>query len=235
MTAMYQQSRAVTKVAEGYRIVGIPFKPVNAITVSDTAWRKLVSLRHKVDASFRDSVDKDWILEKTASGDVRASVSVFNGRPYVHVRAWSGRFPTRNGTSVRNWEEFAEFLRGGDDDADSGIDVGEDEDVKLGSETYSTILTEAATTEMRRLCEGCVNDWPSQLDHACITGCPSTVAEAVANVSVTPEYFAVRLAQAAMERAYVLKRVPREVLDAVIARHDARLRAALSESLSSDY
>ena len=80
MTAMYQQSRAVTKVAEGYRIVGNPFKPVNAITVSDTAWRKLVSLRDEVDASFRDSVDKEWILEKTASGDVRASVSVFKRR-----------------------------------------------------------------------------------------------------------------------------------------------------------
>ena len=88
---------------------------------------------------------------------------------------------------------------------------------------------------MRRLCEGCVNDWPSQLDHTCLTGCPGAVAEAMANVSVTPEYFAVCLAQAAMEHPYVLKRVPREVLDAVIARHDARLRAALSESLSSDY
>ena len=166
---------------------------------------------------------------------MRASVSVFNGRTYVHVRAWSGRFPTKNGTTVWDWGEFAELLRRPDDDKDSGIDVDEDEDVKLGSETYAAILTETATREMRRLCEGCVNDWLSQLDHACITGCPSTVVEAVANVSVTPEYFAVRLAQAAMERAYVLGRVPREVLDEVIARHDGRLRTALLKSLGRDY
>jgi hypothetical protein len=242
MSATYQPrpavstTRAVTKVDEGYLIVGNAFKPANAIVVSDAVWKKLVSLRNEIDAAFRDSVVKYWVLEKTSSGEVRASVSVYNNRTYFHVRAWSDGFPTKNGTTVWAWGEFAELLRlAATDDMDSGIDVDEDEDVKLGSETYAAILTESAGAEMKRLCEGCVNDWPSQRDHACITGCPSTVAEAVANVSVTPQYFAVRLAQAAMERDYVLGRVPREVLDAVIEHHDDHLRATLRESLSSDY
>jgi hypothetical protein len=223
----------VTKVAEGYLIVGNPYKPDKAITVSEAAWRELVRRRDEINAAFREPDEKDWVLEKTPSGDVRASVSVFNNRTYVHVRAWSGLYPTKNGTTVWAWGDFAELLRRAADD--SAIDVDEDEEVKLGSETYGDILTESATEEIRRLCEGCVNDWPSQQDHACLTGCPGTVAEAVGNVSVSPEYFAVRLAQAAMERSYVLGRVPRATLEEVIARHDDRLRETLREKLIADY
>jgi hypothetical protein len=222
----------VTKVAEGYLIVGNPYKPDKTIVVSEAAWRELVRRRDEIDAAFREPDEKDWVLEKTPSCDVRASVSVFNNRTYVHVRAWSGLYPTKNGTTVWAWGDFAELLRRAAAD-DSAID--EDEEVKLGSETYGDILTESAKEEIRRLCEGCVNDWPSQRDHACLTGCPGTVAEAVGNVTVSPEYFAVRLAQAAMERSYVLGRVPRATLEDVIARHDDRLRETLREKLITDY
>ena len=225
-------TRTVTKVPEGYRIVGNPYKPDKAITVSVTAWRELVRLREEIDAAFREAEEKHWVLEKTPSGDVRASVSVYNNRTYAHVRAWRGPFPTKNGTTVWAWGDFAELLQraANDDDGDSGID-DEDDDVKLGSETYAAVLTEAATRELRRLCEGCVKDWPSQLDHACIVGCPDTVAQAVGNVAVSSEYFAVRLAEAAMERSYVLRRVPRETLGEVIERHDASLRETLRQNL----
>jgi hypothetical protein len=123
---------------------------------------------------FRDVVAKEWTLEQTGKGEVRASVNVINDRPYVHLRAWSGVFPMRNGTSIRNWEAFAKTLFGRNDD--------EDDEVKLGLETYRDILTEAVGTEMRRLCHECVNDSPSQTDHPCIMGCDNIAAEAVGNV-----------------------------------------------------
>jgi porphobilinogen deaminase len=45
---------------------------------------------------------------------------------------------------------------------------------------------------------------------------------------VTPEYFAVILARAAMERYYVLTRVPRELMEEdIIPKHDAAIRDSL--------
>ena len=225
-------TRTVTKVPEGYRIVGNPYKPDKVIVVSEAGWRELVRRRDEFDTAFREPDEKDWVLEKIPSGDMRASVSVFNNRTYFHVRAWSGPYPTKNGTTVWAWGDFAELLRLATTD-DSVI--AEDEEVKLGTETYADILSESAKKEIKRLCDGCTNEWPSQRDHACLTRSPGTVAEAVGNVTVPPEYFAVRLAQAAMERSYVLESVPRATLEDIIVRHDDRLRETLREKLVTDY
>jgi len=225
-------TRAVTKVPEGYRILGNPYKPDKTIVVSEVAWRELVRRRDEFDAAFREPNEKDWVLKKTPSCDVRASVSVFNNRTYFHVRAWSGLYPTKNGTTVWAWGDFAELLRLAATD-DSVI--AEDDEVKLGTETYAGILAESAKEEIKRLCEGCTNAQPSQRDLVYLTGSPGTVAEAVGNVTVPPEYFAVRLAQAAMERSYVLESVPRATLEYIIVRHDDRLRETLREKLVTDY
>ncbi len=200
--------------------MGNTFKPANTITLSQRAWKKLLDIRDEVGECFRDVVAREWTLEMTGKGEVRASVNVFNDKPYVHVRAWNGVFPTRVGTCIRDWEEFAKTLDGPHDEE-------EDVETKLGLETYRDILTEAAGTEVRRLCYGCVSDSPSQLDHPCVMGCDSMAAEAVGNISVTPEYFAVRLAQTAMERAYVLTRVPHKLMEDTIAKHDAIIRDSL--------
>ncbi len=226
---MTQPTSTVTKVREGHLLVGNTFKPANAITLSERAWKTLIAIRDEVGECFNDDVAREWTLEMTGKGEVRASVNVFNDRTYVHVRAWNGLFPTRVGTCIRDWEAFAKMLCERNDDVDSGIGVDEDdEETRLGLETYRNILTEAAGTEVRRLCYGCVSDSPSQLDHPCVMGCDQMAAEAVGNVSVTPEYFAVRLAQAAMERSYVLTKFPRQLMeDIIIPKHDAIIRDSL--------
>jgi hypothetical protein len=57
---------------------------------------------------------------------------------------------------------------------------------------------------------------PSQMDHPGLMGSSSMAAEAVGNVKVSPEYFAVRLAQAAMDCSYMLSRFPHEVMVDVV-------------------
>jgi hypothetical protein len=131
------------------------------------------------------------------SYDVRANVSVFNERPYVHLRVWSGAFPMKNGTTIHNWGKFMTLVR--DEDNDSGFgeeeneDEDEDEDVKLGIEVYHIMLSESVNAAVRRLCEGCAIS--RGRSHACcLMGWSSMTAEVVGGVSVSSEYFAVRLA-----------------------------------------
>ncbi len=227
---MTQPTSSVTRLGEGYRLVGNTFKPTNAITLSRGAWKKLLDIRDEVGECFRDVVAREWTLEMTGKGEVRASVNVFNDRPYVHVRAWNGLFPTRVGTCIRDWDQFVKTM-GGPHDREEDDDV----ETKLGVEVYRDMLTEAAGTEVRRLCYGCVSDSPSQLDHPCVMGCDSMAAEAVGNISITPEYFTVRLAQAAMERAYILTRVPHQLMQDVVARHDATIRDSLRVTYGTQF
>lgn len=158
------------------------------------AWERLLEWRHQIEKSLKQQKERQWKLDEEDS-DLRAHVNNYQGKCYLHIRHWYNDKPTKNGVSMlkEDWNVIK-------------ASMVENPEAALGIKVVKKLLQEAVSKIIKEKCEGCVNDWPSQNDHACLQGDDMAILyidKAVGKVSALQ--FIASLAEAATEEKLIVE------------------------------
>jgi hypothetical protein len=159
----------------------------------------MAGLHGPVNGSSKSTADNGlwWCLsEACETAQVRVSLSVFNGAPYCNIRVYVGDTASRQGVTL-NQSQWPS-VRGA---------LGVDAEADVAREVYTTMLREALLQGVGNSCEGCVQDWCSQSDHACLQEKKSLAIKVLSGrLFIDPFAFQTRLAAKASERRLSLQR-----------------------------
>ena len=181
---------------------GIEIREVNKerqITLSKDAWESLCACKVQLSNALSDDVETQFDLDE----NIKAHTSKYNDNIYLHIRSWWNGFPTKTGVSLRklDWEQLEHHLKQGPD-------------MKLGVKVLHSLISKFVGDYMRVDCEGCLKDWPSQTDHACLMNTQQLAAAAVekATNNLCPAQFISALANEAYKEKIVLDSRPFQLL-----------------------
>ena len=137
--------------------------------------------------------EKNWRI----GNNLRASISIFNNKPYIHIRRWFRDHPTKEGVTLHTpeWNYLSPYLR-------------LDKEQELGISSLVNIMSYDLNNVLKENCDGCKNNWNSQNDHLCLTQTLEDVQERINTVFQKVEYqdFLVELAYQAKQKKIMIKR-----------------------------
>ena len=118
------------------------------------SWLRLIILKDTIQATIDSKNEERWSI----GNDLYVNTSLFNDGVFLHIRAWWNDRPTKQGVSfpLHEWHHLSSFLN---------LDDGE---VILGISVFQNMLNEAVGDFIKKNCEGCLENLPSQRDHACL-------------------------------------------------------------------
>ena len=119
------------------------------------AWQRLVDIQKQIEQHLVNGKDQRWILDEDK--EIWAQVNRFKGCIYIHIRHWYNDRPTKHGVSIttNGWKVIKPHL----------IPKAE---VTLGMKVLQSLLKEQLDKLIKKHCEGCEIDSPSQRDHGCL-------------------------------------------------------------------
>lgn len=123
-------------------------------------WLRLISLKDTIQSNIDSKSEERWAL----GNELYVLTSIFNGSVFIHIRAWWNDRPTKQGVSfpIHEWRHLYSFLNLDGDETDLGVSV------------FQEMLNEAVEDYIKKHCDGCLENSPSQKDHSCIMKSKST-------------------------------------------------------------
>lgn len=119
------------------------------------AWQRLVEIQNQIEQYLANGKDQQWILDEDK--EIWAQVCRFKGGIYIHIRHWYNGRPSKHGVSITptGWKVIKPHL----------IPKAE---VTLGMKVFKDLIKEHLDKLIKKHCEGCEIDSPSQRDHGCL-------------------------------------------------------------------
>ena len=155
---------------------GVEIKHVNkdkSIFLSKEAWQNLSECHLRLEKALKDN--EEYMCTLDASKDLKAHTTSFNNKMYLHVRTWWNDKPTKTGVALleEDWNLLTPYLT-------------RNPETVLGVVVMKRMIEERLAECIRLACTGCVNNYPSQRDHACLMHPNLTADSAMKRVVVPP-------------------------------------------------
>ena len=158
------------------------------------AWSSLSALQHDISHAVHNKEEEVWMLDE--STNLRAHISPYQGKWYLHLRHWNNEYPTKNGVALflpNDWDWLKRQLK--------------TEEMELAVKVMTQLVKENVSKRISKSCDGCQHDWPSQLDHECLqpgqTKAEVHLEKAIRDVK--PLKFIASLAEAACDANLILE------------------------------
>ena len=177
------------------------------IFLSTSAWSLLAECKTQIDKAL----ETNTVMQQTIDDrkDIKVHTSSFNGKTYLHIRAWWQNRPTKNGVSFlqNEWEELKDHLTMSAEST-------------LGISVMKQLIQKRLQDVIRDICDGCINDWPSQRDHICLVEIADTTEKAVNKIKedIVAKDFILLLAKEANKQDLILE-IPHQTFKRVMAFH----------------
>ena len=163
------------------------------IFIPRNSWLQLIESRPTIDEHLTNKKEKNWRI----GNNLRASISIFNDKCYIHIRRWFRDHPTKEGVTLHTpeWSYLSSYLC-------------LDKEHELGISSLVNIMSQDLNNFLKQNCDGCKNSWNSQTDHLCLTIPLEDVKERLNTVFQKVEYkdFLMELALQARQKNTVIKR-----------------------------
>ena len=177
------------------------------IHLSTDAWEHLIRLRKDIDHALKNPSEISWKIDE--QNNIQVQINNFQDKWYFHIRKFWKSGPTKTGIAVlaSEWKEFKTHLK---PSAES----------KLGLEVYTAMVGERVGELVRAACDGCQQEWSSQLNHACIMDARTTAEQQMnaAVMKVTALDFILELAKKAHEKKVILEK-PHQTFKRIVQFH----------------
>lgn len=163
------------------------------VFVPRDSWLELVALKDTIQERLETKTEERWSI----GNNIIVATSLFNNSIFLHVRVWWNDQPSRQGVSMpfHEWRHLHSFLQF-------------DDEALLGVSVFKELLTESVTDYINKHCDGCLENWPSQNDHACLVDKCSTANSCIDGLfnQVNIFDFITRLAKHGESKKIVVKR-----------------------------
>jgi len=183
------------------------------------SWECLVECKNQIEQALKGKLEFQWKID--VDKDIRAHTSMYQGQCYLHIRYWWKDNPTKRGVAFleKDWEELKSHMK-------------ESAETSLGVSVVKQMLRERLHDIIRSQCEGCDNNWPSQMDHDCCLMEGKTTAEFSIDKAVTKVTaidFIMLLAQEACKRKLILE-MPHQTFKRIMLFHIQEIKQEVIES-----
>lgn len=163
------------------------------IYITRDSWLQLVALKDVIQKKLDSKTSERWPI----GNNIYAVTSLFNDSMFLNIRVWWNEKPTKQGVtmSIQEWRHLYNFLHF-------------DDEAVLGISTLEDMLSEAVGKFIKKHCEGCQGNLPSQTDHACVMDASFTAKRCIDNVfdQLNLFEFTTRLAKLGETKRIPLKR-----------------------------
>ena len=158
------------------------------------AWATLSALQHEISQAVHEKSEEVWMLDEGTNQ--RAHTVPYQGKWYLHLRHWVNEHPTKNGVALylpNDWDWLKRQLK--------------TDEMELAVKVMKKLVKDNVSRRISKTCDGCLHDWPSQLDHECLqpgqTKAEVHLEKAIRDVK--PPHFIISLAEAVRDASLILE------------------------------
>lgn len=186
-----------------------------------SSWVQLITLKDSIQRSLHDKTEERWSI----GNNVYVLTSLYNDDVFLHIRVWWKDQPTKQGVSMamHEWSHLYSFLQFDDDEATLGVSILKD------------MLRDAVGKFIKKNCEGCKHDLPSQTDHACLMDASLTAHGCIDNIfhQLNICEFIARLAKMGQAKKIIVKK-PYDTFHLIRTLKENELKASTLSSFDRD-
>lgn len=182
------------------------------VFVNTKALEVLRTLQSKIEECVQQKKEGEWKLDEEK--DLRAHINTYKDNWYLHIRHWFKERPTKKGVSLhlpQDWDTMKKHLQ---------------KETLLGIKVMTSLVKENVGRLLQEECDGCLNDWPSQIDHDCLQNSMDKAELVIdkAVTEITALHFIASLAEEACDEKLILE-MPHQTMKHVLKHHIKDIKA----------